>query len=492
MSEFDRDAWLAAEVRCDAARLFPLWCVHTGFCHTQDAFAEQYGSEMLALVERLERESFLEVAGGGLRLTALGRRVMSAFDSEETSGGPLAGAERHDPGLSEHPATGSRRTLRHSAGRADPGETIAVGVVGYGYWGPNLVRSLRSLVDCRLKVVCDLDASRLKHAKQLYPEVAVTTDYEEMAQREDLQAIVIATPVGSHARLAKTSLQCGKHTLVERPLAHSSAEGEELIHLAEARGLVLMVGHTFLYAPAVRRIKDIVDAGDLGDIRYICARRLNLGLFQKDINVTWDLAGHDLSIILHLFGESPLSLNCCGAAHVTPGIEDVSSLFLNFRRERSATVLSSWLDPRKVREITIVGSRRMILFDDVTPLEKIRVFDSRVERPPHYDSFAEFHYAYHYGDVYSPYFRQEEPLKVECQHFLDCIRTGGVPLTSARDGLEIVRILEAASMSLRHNGAPQSVGPWVGGGPTVPRPAARSTRPARAGVTTLGRSVARP
>ncbi|HOB99820.1 MAG TPA: Gfo/Idh/MocA family oxidoreductase [Verrucomicrobiota bacterium] len=331
---------------------------------------------------------------------------------------------------------------------------IRVGVVGCGYWGPNLIRNLRSLSDCRLEVICDVKQERLKHLGSLYPEARTMTDYNEMVTRKDVDAIVIATPVGLHHRMAKASLAAGKHTFIEKPMAASSAECEDLIELADSKGLVLMAGHTFLYSPAVRKIKEIVDAGDIGDIRYISARRLNLGLYQRDINVTWDLAPHDISIILHIMEESPLSVNCRGSAHVTPGIEDVTSLFLTFRKERSAIIHSSWLDPRKVREMTIVGSQRMIVYDDVAQLEKIRIFDARVERPPHYDTFAEFHYAYHYGDVYAPYLKQEEPLKVECQHFLDCIRTGTRPLTDGRQALAMVRILEAASASLKQEGGP--------------------------------------
>jgi predicted dehydrogenase len=215
-----------------------------------------------------------------------------------------------------------------------------------------------------------------------------------------------------------------------------------------------MTGHTFLYSPAVRKIKEIVKGGDIGDIRYICARRLNLGLFQKDINVAWDLAPHDISIILHIMDDRPTVVNCQGSAHITPGVEDVTTMWLGFPGDRSAIVHSSWLDPRKIREMTIVGSKRMIVYDDVSPLEKIRIFDARVERPPHYDTFAEFHYAYHYGDVYIPYIRQEEPLKNECQHFLDCIRQRAQPLTDGKDGLELVRILEASTESLKNGGAP--------------------------------------
>src|SRR5438477_1369054 len=328
-----------------------------------------------------------------------------------------------------------------------------VGVVGCGYWGPNLIRNFRQLPDCALKLMCDTSEQRLAHLKSLYPEIEGPKDYGHLLNGSGLDAVIIATPVRFHHSMAKASLLAGKHTFIEKPMASSVEECEELVQIAEQRGLVLMVGHTFLYSPAVRKIKEIVDRGDIGDSRYISTRRLNLGLFQKDINVAWELAPHDISIILHILEELPISVNCRGEAHITPGIEDVPNIHLTFRKHRSALIQSSWLDPRKVREMTIVGSKRMIAYDDVAPLEKIKIFDARVEVPPHYDSFAEFQYSYHYGDMYVPYLKQEEPLKVECQHFLDCIRSGKTPLTSGRRGLELVRILEAASASLKRNGA---------------------------------------
>ena len=331
---------------------------------------------------------------------------------------------------------------------------IKIGVAGCGYWGPNLIRNFRSLPDCQLKTMCDLNTARLKHLKSLYPEVGSETDYQHMLNGINLDAVVIATGVNSHYPMAKASLKAGKHTFIEKPMASSVAECEELVDLAGKNGLVLMTGHTFLYSPVVLKIKEIIDHGDLGEIRYISARRLNLGLFQKDINVAWDLAPHDLSIILALMREMPQTVNCRGSAHVTPGIEDVTTMCLSFSQQRSATIQSSWLDPRKVREMTIVGSKRMIVYDDLAPLEKIRVFDMRVERPPHYDTFAEFQYAYHYGDMYAPYIKQEEPLKAECQHFLDCIRTGEAPISCGRRGTELVQILEASSESLRLGGTP--------------------------------------
>jgi predicted dehydrogenase len=308
-------------------------------------------------------------------------------------------------------------------------------------------------------MMCDVKKERLAHLRSLYPEIVGEVDYRHMLNGAGLDAVVVATSVGLHYPMAKASLLAGKHTLIEKPMACSSEQCQDLIEIAQRKGLILMIGHTFLYSPAVRKIKEIADRGELGDIRYVCARRLNLGLFQKDINVAWDLAPHDIAIILHILDEQPVSLNCRGTAHITPGIEDVTTMCLHFRNERSAFIHSSWLDPRKVREMTIVGSKRMIVYDDVAQQEKIKVFDARVERPPHYDTFAEFHYAYHYGDLHVPYVKQEEPLKVECQHFLDCIRTGASPLTNGERGLELVRILEAASESLRDNGAPVDLVP---------------------------------
>lgn len=331
---------------------------------------------------------------------------------------------------------------------------IKVGVIGCGYWGPLLVRNFRGLANCNLKAVCDVSEARLKHLKELYPDVEGVTDDQRFFNDLALDAIVIATPVKYHYSLAKASLLAGKHTFIEKPMASSSAECEELISIAERMGLILMIDHTFLYSSSVRKIVEIVQAGDIGDIRYINSRRLNLGLFQKDINVAWDLAPHDIAIILHILGEVPISVNCQGNAHVTANIEDVTNMSLTFPHKRFATIQSSWLEPRKIREMTIVGSRRMIVYDDLQTHEKIKIYDVRVERPPHYDTFAEFQYSYHYGDRYIPHIHQEETLKVVCQHFIDCIEKNHPPLTGGREGLELVRILEAASTSLKQNGAP--------------------------------------
>jgi predicted dehydrogenase len=332
-------------------------------------------------------------------------------------------------------------------------EILSVAVAGCGYWGPNLIRNFSSLPDCRVKQMCDVDEGRLAHMKKLYTSTATTTKFEDLLNDEELDAIVVATPVHLHHELAKKSLLAGKHTFLEKPMASSSAECAELVALAAKNNLTLMVGHTFIYSTPVRKIKEIVDSGEIGEVQYISSRRLNLGLFQKDINVTWDLAPHDISIILYLIGRPPVSINCQGKAHVDKKIEDVTNMSLNFDNGGFAIIHSSWLDPNKVREMIIVGSKKMIVYNDNEPLEKIKIYDKRVEAPPHYDTYAEFHYSYHYGDAHIPYLKQVEPLKVETQHFLDCIRNGKKPETSGLDGLRVVQILEAASCSLKNDGA---------------------------------------
>jgi predicted dehydrogenase len=260
--------------------------------------------------------------------------------------------------------------------------------------------------------------------KTLYPPVETTSQFDDLVNDREIDAIAVATPVRFHYEMARKALLAGKHTLIEKPMARSSKECEELVELAERNKLALMVGHTFIYSRPVRKIKEIVSAGELGDLQYISARRLNLGLLQKDINVAWDLAPHDISIILYVLGKDPVSVNCQGKSHVAKGVEDVTNMTLNFSNGAFGIVQSSWLDPNKVRETVFIGTKKMLVYDDVEPIEKIRIYDKRVEIPPHYDSFGEFQYSYHYGGMYSPYLKLVEPLKVECQHFLDCIKSG--------------------------------------------------------------------
>ncbi len=333
-------------------------------------------------------------------------------------------------------------------------EPVTVALVGCGYWGPNLARNFQSLRDCRLVGLCDRSAERLDHISKMHPGVLATPDFSELIERANPDAVVIATPVASHHKLARASLLAGKHTLVEKPLAASVHECDELVGLAGEMGVVMMTGHTFLYSAVVRKVIEIVKSGEIGEVRHIHARRLNFGLFQKDINVTWDLAPHDISIILSILGEYPLSVNCVGRSNVNRGVEDTSITSLAFSGNRLATIQNSWLEPRKVREMTIVGTEGMIVYDDLLGRDAVKVYDIRVDCPPYYDTFGEFQFAYHYGDCRIPHIRHEEPLKVECQHFLECIRKSEQPISSGIDGMKVVQILEAASLSLQNHGAP--------------------------------------
>lgn len=329
---------------------------------------------------------------------------------------------------------------------------LNVAVVGCGYWGPNLIRNFNSLGDCEVKIACDLDEKRLGRIKTLYPQIETSSDYDAVVANPEIDAVVIATPVRFHFEMAKKALEAGKHTMIEKPMTASYAEAQTLQKMAEERKLTLMVGHTFIYSSPVRKIKEIVESGELGDILCINSRRLNLGLFQQDINVVWDLAPHDISIVLYVMGDKLKAVNCQGKAHVNPNIEDVATLTLDFEGSGFATIQTSWLDPNKIRELTFVGSKKMLVYNDLEPIEKIKIYDKRVEAPPHYETFAEFQYAYHYGDMYSPYLQMVEPLKVECQHFLDCIKTGEKSLSSGIEGMQVVQILEAANHSLQQGG----------------------------------------
>ncbi len=332
-------------------------------------------------------------------------------------------------------------------------KAVTLSVVGCGYWGPNLIRNFSAIPECRVKHACDPDEARLRHMRSLYPHLQTVADFEAVLADEEVQAVAIATPVRLHYPLARACLEKGKHVFIEKPMAASVRECQELLDLAGERGLHIMVGHTFLYSPPVRKIKEIVSRGVLGEVFYVSARRLNLGLFQQDINVTWDLAPHDISIILYVLGEVPSAVACQGQSHLNPQVEDVSVLTMRFERGGFAIVQSSWLDPNKVREMTFVGSRRMLVYNDLEPNEKIKIYDKRVETPPYYDSFADFHYSYHYGDIYSPYLKMYEPLRAECQNFIDALNQTAECESDGRNGLQVVSVLEAASRSLKAGGA---------------------------------------
>ncbi len=327
-----------------------------------------------------------------------------------------------------------------------------IAVVGLGYWGPNWIRNLHQLRCARRLIACDLDAARCEHIEALYPGVATTASFEELLNDSGLDAMVIATPVSTHYRLARMALEAGKSVLVEKPLAMSCRESADLVRLSREQGRTLMVGHTFLYSAPVLKIHELIEAGELGDVLYISSTRANLGLFQHDVNVAWDLAAHDISIILMLMGRLPDSVSCQGQSHYGQAVENVALLTMHFPNNVIAFVHVSWLDPNKIRRTTIVGSRKMLVYDDTMPQEKIRVYDRGVNVHRYYDTYGEFHFSYRYGDIQIPRIEESEPLRVECQHFVDCISDGTTPHTDGLDGLRVVSVLEAANLSLRENG----------------------------------------
>lgn len=325
--------------------------------------------------------------------------------------------------------------------------------VGYGYWGPNVVRNFTEMPNCRLKLVCDVDAGKLDKLQQRYPSVGVTSSFGDVLEDPEIQGVYIATPVSSHFELAEAALRAGKHVLIEKPLAANADQSERLCRLAEQQGLVLMVGHTFVYSPPVVLIRDLLRRGDLGDLYYIDSSRVNLGLFQKDVSVLWDLGPHDLSILLFWLGTMPLSIAAEGRSFVQDGLEDVAFLQLEFPDRVLAQVHVSWLAPSKLRRTTLVGSKQMVLYDDTELVEKVKVFDRGIDKVRNPESFGEFQLTYRSGDIVIPKIDNDEPLLLECQDFVRCIETGGQPASSGRFGLHVVTVVEAAQHSLRNGGA---------------------------------------
>lgn len=332
---------------------------------------------------------------------------------------------------------------------------VRVGVIGCGYWGPNLIRNLLDLPSAVLVGVADRDSQRLAGLRAGHPQVATVASHRDLL-RLGVDAVAIATPPATHYAIAKECLENGVSVLVEKPMCLTTAEAEDLVATAESRGLTLMAGHTFEYNPAVRALKDIIDSGELGRIYYVNAVRVNLGLFQRGLNVLWDLAPHDVSILLYLLGSDPLQVSALGAASIFPDMHDLAYVHMTFPNDVVAHIHVSWLDPCKVRRITVVGSRKMVVYDDVEATEKIRIYDKGVETPHNGDSVSDFQCSYRWGDIVIPNIKFVEPLKVECQHFVDCIISGAEPQSNGRVGLRVVRILEAADRSLRNGGGKES------------------------------------
>jgi predicted dehydrogenase len=329
---------------------------------------------------------------------------------------------------------------------------VKVAVVGLGYWGPNLLRNLGTIEDVEVVAGCDKSPRRLEKAMRRFPFVSdYTTDFNTLIQRKDLDAVVIATPVESHFELAKKALLAGKDVFIEKPVTKSSEEAEELIEIAESQGLILMVGHTFEYNPAVIKIKEIIDSGDLGIIYYISSTRINLGIHRKDANVLWDLASHDFSIIIYWLEEDPLYVFSVGKDFILNGIPDVAFIQVIFPSGVLSNIHVSWLAPSKVRNMTVVGSEKMIIYDDTSLTEKVRIFDSGVDfsEPT---TFGEFQLSYRMGDIISPRIDNTEPLRIEMEHFIECVRERKRPKTDGYKGLRVVKAIEMAERSLVENG----------------------------------------
>jgi predicted dehydrogenase len=321
-----------------------------------------------------------------------------------------------------------------------------VGVVGCGYWGPNLVRNLMANRKCSGVTICDASEEHLERARERFPHLRCVATLEEMLADSSIEAVLIATPVSTHYDLARECLSSGRHTFIEKPLTTSAAEAEKLIGLADRTGTVLMVGHTFEFSPPVVKIKQIIESGDLGDIYYISAIRVNLGIHQKDVSVVWDLAPHDLSMLFYWLDEAPSAVAMMGGAYVQPAISDVAFINLQFASGTIANLQVSWLSPSKLRQTTIVGSQKMLIYDDTNAMERVKVFDRGVEfRDP--VTFNEYTLTYRTGDIVSPAIPTTEPLQLELDHFLECAASGARPRTDGLSGLRVVRVLEAIERS---------------------------------------------
>lgn len=332
--------------------------------------------------------------------------------------------------------------------------SIRIGVIGYGYWGPNLVRNFSEIQEMQVVAVSDLNENRLRLVKARYPGIDATIDYQQLISRPDIDAVAIATPVSAHYQLAFQALKEGKHVFVEKPLTETSRQGIALIEEAEKRNLLLHVDHTFIYTPAVRKMRELVESGELGELYYYDSVRVNLGLFQPDVNVVWDLAVHDLSIMNYVFPLTPVAVSATGMSHVSGEPANIAYLTLYFESNTIAHCHVNWLAPVKLRRTLVGGSRKMIVYDDLEPSEKIKVYDKGITVNGTKESLYKTLIGYRTGDMWAPQLETVEALRLEAQHFAHCIEHGKSSLTDGRVGLAVVRILEAASHSMNEFGQP--------------------------------------
>ncbi len=330
-----------------------------------------------------------------------------------------------------------------------------VAQLGCGYWGPNLLRNFTAQPQCWVKWLVDTNPQRRAYVEENYPKTKTTSVLEDVLKDPEVEAIVIATPASTHYQLAKLALQAGKHLLVEKPLAMTTIEADELVAEATANQRILMVGHTFLYNSAVHYLKQLLDKGELGQLYYIYGQRLNLGQVRADVNAWWNLAPHDVSILLYLMNdELPVTVTAHGIDYIQPHLEDVVFATLTWANRVTAHLHVSWLDPGKIRQMTVVGSRKMVVYDDVSD-DKITILDKGVDRVPKigekmdYDNFNQYQIVHRSGDVWLPKINFQEPLKMEATHFLECVRTGRTPLTGGLQGRQVVAVLEAVQRALQ-------------------------------------------
>jgi predicted dehydrogenase len=322
--------------------------------------------------------------------------------------------------------------------------TVRVGVAGLGYWGPNLARNFDRLAGVELAWLCDEVEERVERHTAAFPDAATTSSLDDLLSDDSLDAVALATPVPTHAALARRVLEAGKHCFVEKPLARAVDEAEAVVAAARAADRVLMVGHLLEYHPGIERLKQLVDGGELGEIRYVYSNRLNLGVLRPDENALWSLGAHDVSVLLRLAGEEPYEVRAVGESYMQEGIEDVVFCYLRFPSGLAAHMHLSWLDPHKERRFTVVGSKKMATFDDMELERKLTVYDKGFDES--YASYGE--YIARSGDIFSPRVPNEEPLRIECRHFADCVREGVEPRSGAEAGLRVVRVLEALQQSL--------------------------------------------
>ena len=325
---------------------------------------------------------------------------------------------------------------------------IKIGIIGFGYWGPNLARNFSLTQDCQIKYIIDLGKERLSLAQKMYPNVIVTQDIDIALNDNDLDAVIICSPVNTHFEFAKKALLNGKHVLIEKPMTRSTAEAEELIELASKKNKILMVDHTFLYTGAIKKIKETIDKGLIGDIQYFDSTRINLGLFQHDVNVVWDLAPHDISILLHLVKEPPYSVIATGTSHTSNKIENIAYITLNYQTNMIAHFNVSWTSPVKVRKTLIGGTKKMVVYDDLEPTEKVRIYDTGFKNNDSQQLLID----YRVGDIYIPKVEQTEALRGLANDFIQAITKNKKPLSDAKSGMDVVRILEAAQQSISNQG----------------------------------------